>query len=121
MASAAAVFLLELPVFDDATRDRWTGYSQIALTVIIGLLAALIASWFQQRTAFLLDSLRRLWSHIVEARLDISDYLARPAHDDEAFWRARRALPRAIDEFQPPEPTDPIVRRDAADPRRRAA
>jgi hypothetical protein len=67
--------------------------------LLLGVLAVLIASWYQQRMAFL-AALRACWSHLIEARTSMLVYLTSPTKSEEAYGQAYREISRATDEVR---------------------
>jgi hypothetical protein len=100
LALIAVVVELELlPGVGDDRHEELSSLGAPVVPIVIGIVAVLLATWFQQRAAFL-ESLRRLWSHMIEARVLVNDYLMRPSVTQEDYWHAYRALSRAIDEMR---------------------
>ena len=94
---ASLIQLKAIPSVGDERYDDLSSLGEPLVPVIIGIIAVLLANWFQRRAAFL-ESLRGLWSHVVEARLAINDHLVRTGTSQDDYWKAWRALSRAIDE-----------------------
>jgi hypothetical protein len=67
--------------------------------LVIAILAAYLASRFQERAVFV-QSLRSLWSQLVEAKSEAVDYTRDPDPSRERYERAFSQLSRAIDEMR---------------------
>ena len=67
--------------------------------LIVAVAATFLASWFQQRATFL-ESLRRLWSHLIDAKLCLIEYAEGRERSQAQYRSTYRALARAIDEMR---------------------
>lgn len=100
LAGIALVLKLEwLPGVDRDDQEDWFSYGETVFPLVIAVLATLLASWFQQRATFI-ESLRRLWSHLIEAKTGIMDFLSHDDRSADAYLRAYRPLSIAIDEMR---------------------
>lgn len=67
--------------------------------LVVALLAVVVADWFQQRAIFV-QSLRALWSHLIEAKTEVTSYIHDPHRTEQSYLQAFKALSRAIDEMR---------------------
>jgi hypothetical protein len=82
---------------DDQKQLYELGKDLFPLTVAV--LATFLASWFQQRATFL-ESLRRLWSNLIEAKVEVTSYIAGADRRDERYECTYKAISRSIDEMR---------------------
>src|SRR4051812_46509409 len=52
-----------MPILSARQERKFYGLGKDTFPLLVAVLATFLASWFQQRTAFV-ESLRRLWSHL---------------------------------------------------------
>ena len=88
-----------IPGLSERQENRWYGVGKDLFPLVVAILATFLASWFQQRATFL-ESLRRLWTHLIQAKVDLKDYVQRSDHSEPRYGRAYRALSLAIDEMR---------------------
>jgi hypothetical protein len=81
--------------------DETVGYGLIKdmSPLLLGIVAVLLTSWYQQRMAFL-QAMRTLWSHMIEAKVVMLAYAATPTKTDDAYRSAYHKVSRAIDEMR---------------------
>jgi hypothetical protein len=81
--------------------DENVGYGLIKdmSPLLLGIVAVLLTSWYQQRMAFL-QAMRALWSHMIEAKVAMLAYAATPTKTDDEYRLAFHQVSRAIDEMR---------------------
>jgi hypothetical protein len=67
--------------------------------LVIGILAVLVADWLQQRAIFV-QSLRSLWSHVIEAKVELIAYTHDPERTSAKYISVFKVLSTAIDEMR---------------------
>jgi hypothetical protein len=81
--------------------DERVGYGLVKdmSPLLLGILAVLLANWYQQRMAFL-QAMRALWSRMIDAKVAMLAYAATPTKTDDAYRSAYRQISCAIDEMR---------------------
>jgi hypothetical protein len=95
-------FLLKtnlMPSLSTRQESKWYGFGEDVFPLVVAVLATLLASWFQRRSIFI-ESLRRLWSGMIEAKIDLKDYARRRDRSEERYVQALGAISRSIDEVR---------------------
>jgi hypothetical protein len=67
--------------------------------LVIAILAAFLASSFQERATFV-QSLRSLWSQLIDAKNELMEYTRTPSPSSEQYAYAFKQLSKAIDEMR---------------------
>ncbi|HEX5924993.1 MAG TPA: hypothetical protein VFY45_14265 [Baekduia sp.] len=88
-----------VPKLSNRQEDRWYDFGKDLFPLVVAVLATFLASWFQQRATFI-ESLRRLWSLMVDAKVDLMRYCNGTDRTRERYEQAYLAISRAIDEVR---------------------
>jgi hypothetical protein len=99
VVAAVALRLHRMPGLDRSDERAGYGLIKDLAPLILGLLAVLLTSWYQQRMAFL-TALRAWWSHLLRARTSMLAYLATASRSEEAYNQAYGEISRATDEVR---------------------
>lgn len=94
VAVGALALILKL-----AGNDEGYGVVKDLSPLVVAILAAYLASCFQQRATFV-QSLRSLWSHLIDAKNDLIEYTRTPSPSREHYEQVYKQLSKAIDEMR---------------------
>ena len=82
-----------------AGNDEVYGTIRDLSPLVIAILAAYLASCFQQRANFV-QSLRSLWSQLIDAKNDLIEYTRIPSPTREQYEQVYKQISKAIDEMR---------------------
>jgi hypothetical protein len=82
-----------------AGNDEGYGIIKDLSPLVVAILAAYLASCFQQRATFV-QSLRSLWSQLIDAKNDLVEYTRTPSPSREHYEHVYKQLSKAIDEMR---------------------
>lgn len=82
-----------------AGSDEFYGIIKDLSPLVVAILAAYLASCFQQRATFV-QSLRSLWSQLIDAKNDLVEYTRTPSPTREQYEHVYKQLSKAIDEMR---------------------
>jgi hypothetical protein len=100
LAVVAALLRLNFtPILTERQERKSYALGKDLFPLVVAVLATFLASWFQQRSTFV-ESLRRLWSHMIDAKIDLLDYARSTDRSETRYRQAYTALSRSIDEVR---------------------
>lgn len=88
-----------IPALKKSEEAKWYDFGKDVFPLVVAVLATFLASWFQRRLTFI-ESLRRLWSSMIEAKIELKAYARRPDRSEADYAHAYGALSRSIDEVR---------------------